>query len=66
MVPADTRERIAAFKKAHDQAARGDYYVHIYKIRRLLNWPRDVFDQLMDHLMVEGYVLANSRQSRPA
>jgi hypothetical protein len=58
-IPASLQERVMLFKKAHDQTARGDYYVHIYKIRRLLGWSRDVFDELMDHLMVEGYVLAN-------
>ena len=58
-VPASIQERVALFKKAHDQAASGDYYIYIYKIRRLLRWPRDVFDDLMDHLMVEGYILAN-------
>lgn len=58
-VPPNIDERVALFKQAHDKAARGDYYVYIYKIRRILNWPRGVFDALMDHLMVEGYVLAN-------
>ena len=58
-VPEKEAERVEAFKAAHDQAARGDYYVYIYRIRRLLNWPRKTFDELMDHLMVEGFVLAN-------
>lgn len=58
-VPETTGERLQAFKKAHDQAGRGDYYVYIHQIRRILNWPRDLFDEFMDFLMVEGYVLAN-------
>jgi diguanylate cyclase (GGDEF)-like protein len=57
--PKTDQERVPLFKAALDKVARGDYYVSIYKIRRQLNWPRDMFDDFMDHLMVEGHVLAN-------
>lgn len=38
------------FKEAFDKVRRGKFFVEIYKVRRSLNWPREVFDKMLTNL----------------
>ncbi len=48
-----TRER---FKEAFDELERGQTFVNIPELRKKLNWPHDVFDDMIRRLRDDGIV----------
>ena len=48
-----TRER---FKEAFDELERGKIFVNIPELRKRLNWPHEVFDEMLRELRDEGIV----------
>ena len=59
-IPDAWREKAAAFKAAFDRVGKGRRFVYIHLIRRSLAWPREVFDAVLDRLMVEGYAAGHA------
>jgi hypothetical protein len=48
--PEDVR---AAFKAAYDQAGQGRDFVRIHRLREVLQWPRERFDQVLVDLRAD-------------
>ena len=52
-----TRER---FREAFDQSDKGRSFVRIYRMRRYLNWPREVFDNMVRNLRDSEVIYVHS------